>query len=152
MRLWGKVISGSLLVFAAVFASVGAFVPEARAASLGAAATCAAAALLGVPLLVRAFTSITGDEELLEHGRRETAAIVTIEPTGWRYNRLYPIVRFGVRMQADGVALTIKQAVRPDLLGRLAPGAIVNVRVSSDDRRRVVIDWREPVHDPTGMR
>ena len=52
MRLWGKVMSGSLLVFAAVFAGVGLLVPEARAACLGAAAVSAAAALLGVPLLL----------------------------------------------------------------------------------------------------
>lgn len=143
MRLWGKVVSGSVLVFGAVFAGVGLYVPEARAAGLGAAAICAAVALVGVPLIVRAFMSFTGDEEVLEHGLKETATITTIEPTGWRYNRQYPIVRFGLRMQADGVAVTIKQVVYPDVLRRLAPGAIVNVRVASSDRRRVVIDWRD---------
>lgn len=152
MRLWGKVVSGSLLVFGAVFAGVGLFVPEARAACFGAAAICAAVALVGVPLIVRAFMSFTGDEEVLEHGLKETATITTIEPTGWRYNRQYPIVRFGLRMQTDGVAVTIKQAVRPDVLRRLAPGAIVNVRVASSDRRRVVIDWREPTPDPAAVR
>jgi hypothetical protein len=152
MRLWGKVMSGSLLVFAAVFAGVGLFVPQARAACLGAAVVSAAAALLGVPLVVRAFMSIAGDEDVLEHGLRETATIITIEPTGWRYNRYYPIVRFGVRMQTDGVAVTIKQAVRPDVLGRLAPGAIVNVRVASSDRRRVVIDWRDLTPDSAATR
>lgn len=141
MRLWGKVMSGALLVFAAVFAGVGVVVPEARVACFGAAAVSAAAALLGVPLVVRAFMSVTGDEDVLEHGTPETAIVTTIEPTGWRYNRQYPIVRFGVRLQPDGVAVTIKQAVSPDVLGRLAPGAIVNVRVAAD-RRRAVIDWR----------
>ena len=133
----------SLLVFAAVFVGIGLFVREARGVCLGAAAVCAAAALLGVPLVVRAFMSITGDEEVLEHGLPETATITTIEPTGWRYNRYYPIVRVGVRMQTDGVAVTIKQAVRPDVLNQLAPCAIVKVRVASSDRRRIVIDWRE---------
>jgi hypothetical protein len=151
MRLWGKVVSGALLVFAAVFAGVGIFVPEARAACLGVAALCVAAALLGVPLVVRAFMSVTGDEDVLEHGLPETATIMTIEPTGWRYNRYDPIVRFGVRMQTDGVAVTIKQAVRPDVLGRLAPGANVNVRVASSDRRRVVIDWRERIPDSAAI-
>jgi hypothetical protein len=47
--------------------------------------------------------------------------------------------------------LTIKQAVRPDVLGRLAPGAIVNVRVASSDRRRVVIDWRERIPDSAAI-
>ena len=143
MKLWGKVVSGALLVFAVVFAGVGLAVPEARAASLGAAAVCAAVALLGVPLLVRAFMSFTGDEDVLEHGLPETATIMTIQPTGWRYNRQYPIVRFGLRMQTDGAAVTIKQAVRPDVLSQLAPGATVKVRVASSDRRRIVIDWRE---------
>jgi hypothetical protein len=143
MKLWGKVVGGALLVFAAVFAGVGFYVPEARVACLAAAAICVAVALLGVPLVVRAFTSFTGDEEVLEHGLPETATITTIEPTGWRYNRYYPIVRFGVRMQTDGVAVTIKQAVRPDLLARLVPGAILKVRVAASDRRRVTIDWRE---------
>ena len=151
MRLWGKVVSGSLLVFAAVFVGVGLFVPEARAACLGIAALCVAAALVGVPLVVRAFMSVTGDEDVLEHGLPETATLMTIEPTGWRYNRYDPIVRFGVRMQTDGVALTIKQAVRPDVLGRLAPGANVNVRVASSDRRRVVIDWRERIPDSAAI-
>jgi hypothetical protein len=136
-------MSGSLLVFAAVFAGVGFYEPEARAACLGAAAACVAVALLGVPLVVRAFMSFTGDEEVLEHGRPETATITTIQPTGWRYNRQYPIVRFGLRMQTDGVTVTIKQAVRPDVLSQLAPGAIVNVRVAASDRHRVGIDWRE---------
>lgn len=105
--------------------------------------------------MVRAFMSIAGDEAVLEHGLPERATIMTIEPTGWRFNRYYPIVRFGVRMQTDGIAVTIKQAVRPDVLGRLAPGAIVNVRVASSDRRRVVIDWREllpiVVSEPASM-
>ena len=143
MRLWGKAMSGALLVFAAVFLAVGLFMPEARAASLVAAAVRRAAALLGVPLIVRAFESITGDEDVLEHGLPETATLMTIEPTRWRYNRRYPIVRFGVRMRTDGAAVTIKQTVRPDVLRRLAPGAVVNVRVAASDRRRVVIDWRE---------
>jgi hypothetical protein len=147
MKLWGKVMSGSLLVFAAVFAGVGLVVPEARAACFGAAAACAAAALLGVPLIVRAFMSITGDEDVLEHGLPETATITRIEPTGWRYNRHYPIIRIGLRMQTDGVAVTIKQAVRPDVLPGLVPGVIVNVRVASSDRRRVVIDWRDLTPD-----
>jgi hypothetical protein len=151
MRLWGKVMSGSLLVFAAVFAGVGFIVPEARAACFGAAAICAAAALLGVPLVVRAFMSITGDEDVLEHGRPETATIIRIEPTGWRYNRRYPIVRVSLRMQTDGVAVTIKQAVRPDVLPRLVPGAILNVRVAPSDRRRVVIDWRELIPDSVAI-
>ena len=142
MRLWGKVMSGSLLVFAVVFAGVGLAVPEAREACLVAAAGCIAAALLGVPLVVRAFMSFTGDENVLEHGLPETATIMTIQPTGWRYNRQYPIVRFGLRMQTDGVAVTIQQAVRPDVLSQLAPGTIVNVRVDTSDRRRIVIDWR----------
>lgn len=151
MRLWGKVMSGSLLVFAAVFAGVGLAVPEARGPCLAAAAGCIAVALLGVPLVVRTFMSFTGDEHVLEHGLPETATIMTIQPTGWRYNRYYPIVRFGLRTQSDGVAVTIKQAVRPDVLGRLAPGTIINVRVDSSDRRRVVIDWREQVSDAAAI-
>jgi hypothetical protein len=148
MKLWGKAMSGSLLVLAAVFLGVAFFMPEARGASLGAAAVCVAAALLGVPLVARAFMSITGDEDVLDHGLPETATMMTIEPTVWRYNRRYPIVRFGVRMQSDGAAVTIKQAVRPDVLRRLAPGTIINVRVAASDRRRVVIDWREWIPEP----
>ena len=148
MKLWGKVMSGSLLLLAAVFTGVGLAVPEARDASLGAAVVCAAVALMGVPLVVRAFMSFTGDEDVLEHGLPEQATIMTIQPTGWRYNRQYPIVRFGLRMQADGVAVTIKQAVRPDVLSQLTPDAIVKVRVAASDRRRVVIDWREPASIP----
>ena len=152
MRLWGRVVSGSLLVFAAVFAVAGLFVMQARTACLVAAAVSAAAALLGVPLVVRTFMSIAGDEDVLEHGLRETATIITLEPTGWRYNRYYPIVRFVVRMQADEIAVTIRQGVRPDVLGKLSPGAIVNVRVASSDRRRVVIDWRDLTPDSAVIR
>lgn len=151
MNLWGKVVSGALLVFAVVFAGIGLYVPEARAASLGAAAICAAVALLGVPLVVRAFMSFTGDEDVLAHGLPETATLTTIDPTGWRYNRYYPIVRFGLRVQTDGAAVTIKQAVRPNVLARLAPGAILNVRVAASDRRRIVIDWRELASIPPSI-
>jgi hypothetical protein len=35
MRLWGKVMRGSLLVFAAAFVGVGLFEPKARGVSLG---------------------------------------------------------------------------------------------------------------------
>lgn len=147
MKLWGQVMSGSLLVIATVFAGIGLLVPEARGACLGAAAICAAVALVGVPLIVRAFTSITGDEDVLENGLQETATILAIEPTGWRYNRSYPIVRVRLRMHTDGVVVTIKQAIAPDALRRLASGSIVNVRVAPSDRRRIVIDSRELIPD-----
>ncbi len=148
MRLWGKLVSGSLLTIAAVFAVVGVAVPEARNASLGAAAIAAAIALFGVPLLVRIFQSFTGDEDLLANGLRASATLTRIEPSGWRYNRRYPIVNFGLQVQLSGTSFSVlvKQVVDPDRLARLTVGGAVGVRVDPADHNRVVIDWNQPVN------
>ncbi len=145
MRLWGKVVGGSLLLFAAVFLIVAIAVREARAAGLAAATICVAAALIGVPLVVRSFSSFTGDEELLASGRSGRAKITRLEPTGWRYNRTDPIVRFALEVEhSEAVYLVeVKQAVDPARLAGLAVGSVVAVRVDPENRMRVVIDWSE---------
>lgn len=147
MRLWGRVVSGSLLVIAAVFAIAGAGVPEARAALLAAAAISVAVALVGVPWIVRLFMSITGDEGVLENGLQGYATITKLQPTGWRYNRYYPVVRFGLSVELSGSAypVEIRQTVAPDVLERLALGTVVGVRVDPSERSRVVIDWRRAI-------
>jgi len=143
VRLWGKVVSGSLLAIAAVFAVVGVVVPTARNASWGAAAIAAAVALFGVPMLVRMFQSFTGDEDLLANGLPASAILTRIAPTGWRYNRQYPIVTFGLQVQSSGASFSVvvKQAVAPDRLAHLAVGDTVGVRVDPADHDRVVIEW-----------
>ena len=147
MRLWGRVVSGSLLVIAAVFAIAGAAVPEARAALLAAAAISVAVALVGVPWIVRLFMSITGDEGVLENGLQGYATITKLQPTAWRYNRYYPVVRFGLSVELSGTAypVEIRQTVAPDVLERLTLGTVVGVRVDPTERNRVVIDWRRPI-------
>ena len=147
MRLWGRVVQGSLLVIAVVFAIAGAAVPEARAAILAIAAISVAVALVGVPWIVRLFMSVTGDEGVLENGLQGYATITKLQPTGWRYNRYYPIVRFGLSVEFSGGAylVEIRQTVAPDVLERLAPGTVVGVRVDPSERGRVVIDWRRPI-------
>jgi hypothetical protein len=153
MRLWGKVASGMLLAMAAAFAGVAVVAPEMRSASMLAAVLMLTAALFGVPALVRVFSSFTGDEEVLEKGTPGSATITSLKPTGWRYNRYYPIVRFGLNVEAAGVyPVEIKQAVDPDLLARLAPGVVVAVRVEPLNRKKIVIDWRQPVRAATGAR
>jgi len=82
MRLWGRVVSGSLLVIAAVFASAGAAEPEAQAAFLAAAAISVAVALVGVPRIVRLFMSITGDEGVVENGLRADRLAARAEVDG----------------------------------------------------------------------
>ena len=151
MRLWGKVVSAALLVIAVVFLVVGVMVPEAQTAALAGAAISVAVALVGVPLLVRLFMSITGDEWLLESGTPGFATITMLQLTGWRYNRVYPVVRFGLSVEFSGIVYPVetKQAVAPDVLARLAPGAVVGVRVDPTDNNRVVIDWRQPVKGMT---
>jgi hypothetical protein len=121
--------------------------PEARAAALTGAAIAVAVGLVGVPMLVRLFMSITGDEQLLESGTPGFATITMLQPTGWRYNRVYPVVRFGLSVELAGVAYPVetKQTVAPDVLARLAPGAVVGVRVDPSDNNRVVIDWSQPI-------
>jgi len=140
-------VSGSLLVMGAVFAIAGAAAPEARAALLGAAAISVAVALVGVPWIVRLFMSITGDEGVLENGLQGYATITKLQPTGWRYNRYYPVVRFGLSVELSGSAypVEIRQTVAPDVLERLALGTVVGVRVDPSERSRVVIDWRRPI-------
>jgi hypothetical protein len=151
MRLWGKVVTGMMLVMAAVFAVVAIMAPEARRESLGAAVVLAAAALIGIPALVRFFVSFTGDEEVLKSGVVGSATITSLKPTRWHYNRYYPIVRFGLSVEAGGARypIEIKQAVDPKLLQRLAPGVVVGLRVDREKHKKVVIDWREPIRAAT---
>jgi len=145
LRLWGKVVSGMMFFIAAVFAAVAFFVPEARRESLTATAILIAVALFGIPVLVRLFSSFTGDEEILANGVVGSATITSLTPTGWRYNRYYPIVRFGLSVEAGGAdyPVEIKQAVDPALLQRLASGVVVKVRVHRENHKAVVIDWNE---------
>jgi len=151
MRLWGKVASGMLLVFAAVSVVVAVVVPEMRSASMLAAVLMLTAALFGVPAIVRIFLSFTGDKEVLENGTAGSATITSLKWTGWRYNRYYPIVRFGLSVEAGNVyPVEIKQTVDPEILARLTPGVVVGVRVDPLDRKQVVIDWRQPVRGATG--
>lgn len=147
MRLWGQVVNGSLLTIAAVFAAMGVVVPEARNASWGAAAVTVAIALFGVPMLVRTFQSFTGDEDLLANGLPASAILTRIEPSGWRYNRQYPIVTFGLQVQLSGTSFPVrmKQAVAPERLANLTVGGVVGVRVDPADHTRVVIAWDQPV-------
>ena len=151
MRLWGKVVSAAFLAIAVVFLVVGVMVPEAQTAALAGAAISVAVALVGVPMLVRLFMSITGDEQLLENGTPGLATITMLQPTGWRYNRVYPVVRFGLSVEFSGIVYPVetKQAVAPDVLARLAPGAVVGVRVDPTDNNRVVIDWSQPIKGMT---
>lgn len=74
-----------------------------------------------------------------------------MQPTRWRYNRTYPVVRFGLRVEAPDVyPVEIKAAVDPAMLARLVPGMVVSVRADRQDRKKVVIDWREPVRTAAG--
>jgi hypothetical protein len=145
LRLWGKVVSGMMLFIAAVFAVIAAVVPEARSASVIIVLILIALALFGIPALVRLFTSFTGDEEILTSGVAGSATITSLKPTGWRYNRYYPIVRFTLKVEAGGAAypVEIKQAVDPERLGRFTPGDVIKVRVHRSDHKKVVIDWSE---------
>jgi hypothetical protein len=147
MKLWGKLMSGFLLTMAAAFAVLTVIVPEARLALAATAVLLAAAGFFGVPALVRLFSSFTGDEDVLANGEAATATITSLSPTGWRYNRYYPIVRFGLSVEAGGerYEAEIRQAIDPEMLAKLAPGVRVGVRVDRSDRSRVVIDTRVPV-------
>lgn len=116
MRLWGRVATGLSLLIAAVFAVVAVAAPETQPASLVAAALLAAVALVGVPALVRLFSSVTGDEAVLESGRPGSATITALQRTGWRYNRRDPIVKLGLRVEAGGVwPVEVRQVVPCDV-------------------------------------
>jgi hypothetical protein len=145
MRLWSKVVSGMMLVIAAIFVGVAIFVPEARRESSVAAVILITAALFGVPALVRFFMSFTGDEEILADGVVGSATITSLQSTGWRYNRQYPITRFHLKVESGGASypVEVKQAVDPDLLRRLAPGMVVKVRMHRENPEKVVIDLAE---------
>jgi hypothetical protein len=148
MKLWGKVMSGFLLVMAAMFVVVTFIVPpETRLIMATTAVLLLAAGLFGVPALVRFFISFTVDEELLANGAVASATITAVKPTRWRYNRYYPIVNFCLNVELDGAAypVEIRQAIDPELLAKLAPGGNVRVRIDRLDRSRVAIDTREPI-------
>ncbi len=146
MKLWGKIASGLSLLIAAVLAVIAVVMPEMRPEAIGAAVVLIVVALFGVPAIVRLFMSFTGDEEVLANGLAGSATIESLEPTRWRYNRYYPIVRFKLAVEAGGAAypIEIKQAVDPDVLEQLAPGAVIGVRVDRENHKKVVIDWQEP--------
>jgi len=147
MKLWGKALSGVMFVMAAAFASIAIAVPETRSESVGAVVLLVVAALFGVPALVRLFMSFTGDEEVLKNGAAASAAIVSLTPTGWRYNRFYPIIHMTLNMEQGGVVYPVEmmQAVEPELFERLSPGVVVGGRVDRSDRKKVVIDTRQPI-------
>jgi hypothetical protein len=147
VKLWGKIVSAFLLVMAALFAGVAVAVPEARPVSIGTSLALFAAAIFGVPALVRLFISFTGDEEVLRNGTPAWARVVSLQPTGWRYNRHYPIIRFGLHVELGSAVypVEIKQAIEPEWFNRLAPGVQVGVRVDRSDRKNVVIDTRQPI-------
>ncbi|MEO6164748.1 MAG: hypothetical protein ABIP88_11495, partial [Candidatus Binatia bacterium] len=134
-------------LIAAIFVIVAVLVPEARRESSAVAAISIAVALFGIPALVKVFSSFTGDEEILANGVAGSATITSLTPTGWRYNRQYPIVEFNLNVEAGGASypVEVKQAVDPELLQRLAPGAVVAIRVDRSDHKKVVIDWRDPI-------
>ncbi|HXG03486.1 MAG TPA: DUF3592 domain-containing protein [Candidatus Binatia bacterium] len=149
VRLWGRLAGALALVIAAVFAAIAVGIPEARGEAVLAALLAAGAAAFGVPALVWRFSAIGGDEDVLEHGTPGSATITSLERTRWSFNRRYPIVRFALNVEAAGLyPARVTQAVDPAVLGRLAPGAVVGVRVDPADRKRVVIDWREPIRAP----
>lgn len=151
MRLWGRVARGLLLVMVVLFTVIAVVSPEMRRQAIVAVVVSAAVALLGVPAIVRLFSAFTGDEEVLENGTPGTATITSLQATRLRFNRTYPVVRFGLNVEAAGVyPVEIKQAVDPHMLARLAPGVVVGVRVDRQDRKKVVIDWREPVRTAAG--
>ena len=78
------------------------------------------------------------------------ATITALEPTGLRYNRYDPVVRFRLSLQrADRTPVEVTQAVAPDVLERLAPGVVVAVRIDRSNASRVVIDWRQAARTAT---
>jgi uncharacterized protein DUF3592 len=146
MRLWGKLVSGGMLLIAAVFTVIAVVQPEARAKFATVAVLLAAAALFGVPVFVRFFGSVLGDEEILANGIAGSATITSIAPTAWSYNQEYSIVKFKLNVEAGGATYPVEhmQAVEPEVLERLAPGSVVAVRVHREDHKKVAIDWGEP--------
>ena len=151
MRLWGKVASGMTYLIGAIFLVVAVVVPEARRESIAVAVISIAVALFGIPALVRLLSSITGDEEILTNGVAGSATITSLKPTGWSYNRYSPIVNFRLSVEASGASypVEVKQSVDPELLQRLAPGAVVGIRVDRENHKKVVIDLREPIRSGT---
>lgn len=145
MKLWGKIASSLLLVIAAAFLAVAYGRPEERWEAVTVAFVMLAAAAFGVPFIVRLFSSFTGDEDILANGLPFSATIVSFEPTIWRYNRYYPIVRFRLAVDAGGAPypVDVKQAVDPALLPHLATGTKLDVRVDRKNRNKIVISWRD---------
>jgi hypothetical protein len=146
MRLWGKIAKIGLLVIGGVFAIMAVFMPEQRWEALLAVGLVVALSLFGVPALVRLFSLFTGDEEVLSTGIPGSAAVTSIAPTWLTFNDC-PVVRFGLTVEASGASypIDLKQAVDPEVLDRLAPGAIVSVRVDRQNHKKVVIDWGEAI-------
>jgi hypothetical protein len=151
MRLWGKIVSGGMFVMAAVLVIVAAMMPEERWKFATAAVALTVAAIYGVPVIVRLFMSLSGDEEVLETGIVGSATVASLKETWLRFNDC-PVVQFSLSVEAGGAAypVEVKQAVDPELLEQLSTGSVVAVRVDRENHKKVVIDWQEPIRAAGG--
>lgn len=59
--------------------------------------------LLGVPRVARLFRRLAADDRLLASGIPGYAVVTGLQPTGWRYSRRDPTVRFDPSEARRGV-------------------------------------------------
>lgn len=147
MKLWGRVVSGTLLATAALFAGVAVADPKARTLLVGVAALLILAALFGVPALVRGFVSFTGDEGVLRDGAVAWATIVSLRPAGGGTTATIrsSVSGFEWSWMVSCIPLRSSRRSSPTCVGDWPPGGAVGVRVDRSDRRRVMVDTRGPI-------
>ncbi len=80
--------------------------------------------------------------DVLEGGLPATAVITGMTETGTTVNQ-HPMVEFDLRISRDGSTYdtSVTQMLPRLLLGRVAPGTQIAVRVMPDQRSEVAIDW-----------
>ncbi len=80
--------------------------------------------------------------DVLEHGVPATAVVTAMTETGTTVNQ-HPMVEFDLRITRDDSTYdtSVTQLLPRLLLGRVAPGTELAVRVMPGDRSQVAIDW-----------
>jgi hypothetical protein len=80
---------------------------------------------------------------VIEDGQPATATVVAMSETGMTVND-HPMVKWDLEVTRDGQppsAASVKQMLPRLLLGQVAPGSVLAVKVMPDDPTDVAIDW-----------
>jgi hypothetical protein len=154
-RYTGKWLIGTAvfeLLLAAGLGGAGLFVPSARGGLLLTAAFLAAVGIVLLWFGLRAAANAERAERIEASGLPGRATIVGLAQTGMFLNE-NPQIRLDLSVEIPGRPIfhvSHKEFVPLILLGRLAPGGVLPVKVDQADPTHLVIQWDQPAPAATG--